>query len=197
MREFEKPYAAGMPNEQQFNQISRALYSYCKVMREPKMGPAPALITIFSGLGPTLLFLALGVSLLTAVAIGASLCALFAFLFWLAYRYRSGASKRLNSFLAEDGGRMMINDFAFAQPCMNDQFRLGRYFLYIRNGAVIRIDSIADIVKIVGSSGAYSSISVKDENGSMTCPLCRLHMLNAEAELYEIRQAVMQRKMSR
>ena len=42
----QNPYANGMMNEQQLNQISNALYSYCKVMSVPKMGAAPAVITI-------------------------------------------------------------------------------------------------------------------------------------------------------
>ena len=141
MSEFEKSYATGMMNEQQFNQLSQALYNYCKVMSVPKLGAAPVVITVLTGGIITLLLAALGESLLLAVAVGAIVIAVFAFLFWLAYRYRAGASKRLNSFLAEDGGRMMISDFAVAQPFVNDQFRLGRYYLYIRNGAVLKLDS--------------------------------------------------------
>ena len=86
----QKYYAAEIMNEQQLDQLSHALYSYCKVMSVPKMGPAPAVITILTGLIATLLFLALGESLLLAVVIGAVLIAVFAFLCWLAYRYRSG-----------------------------------------------------------------------------------------------------------
>ena len=37
MSEFEKSYASGMMNEQQFNQLSQALYNYCKVMSVPKL----------------------------------------------------------------------------------------------------------------------------------------------------------------
>ncbi len=108
------PYAAGMMNQQQFDQISYALYNYCKVMSVPKLGAAPVVITVLTGLTLTLIIAALGESLLLAIATGAIVSAVFAFLFWLAYRYRVGASKRLNSFLAEDGGRMMISDFATA-----------------------------------------------------------------------------------
>ena len=103
----------------------------------------------------------------------------------------------LNSFLAADGGQGMYIDFASAQPFANDQFRLGRYYLFIKNGAVLRRDSIADIVRQRNNyqmvlTGVYLTIKVKDEHGSMACPLCRVHMLNAQAEINEIRQAVMQ-----
>ena len=191
----QNPYANGMMNEQQLNQISNALYSYCKVMRVPKLGAAPIVITVLAGLMATLLIAALGKSLLMAVAIGASISVVFAFLFWLAYRYRVGASKRLNSFLAEDGGRIMFSDFASAQPCMGDQFRLGRYYLFIKNGAVLRLDSITDIVRVACRSGVGVSVKVKDENGSMSLLLCKVHRFNDRAEIDEIRQAVMQRRM--
>ena len=192
----QKSYAAEKMNEQQIDQLSHALYSYCKVMSVPKMGAAPAVITILTGLIATLLFAALGESLLTAVAIGAPISAVFAFLFWLAYRYRVGASKRLNSYLAEDGGRIMFSDFASAQPCMGDQFRLGRHYLFIRNGAVLRLDSINDIVRVATRSGVGVSVTVNDENGSMSLPLCRVHRPNDRAEIDEIRKAVLQRKLS-
>ena len=192
-------YANGMMNQQQLDQLSNALYSYCKVMRVPKMGAAPAVITVLTGLILSLIIAALGESLLLAVAIGAIVSAVFAFLFWLAYRYRSGASKRLNAYLAADGGQAMYIDFGWAQPFANDQFRVGRYFLFIRNGAVIRLDSVADIVRIVNHyravpTGVSLTVKVKDENGSMACPLCRLHVLNAAAEIEEIHRAVLQRR---
>ena len=191
----QNPYANGMMNEHQLNQISNALYSYCKVMRVPKLGAAPIVITVLAGLMATLLIAALGESLLMAVAIGASISVVFAFLFWLAYRYRVGASKRLNSFYAEDNGRLMFSDFASAQPCMGDQFRLGRYYLFIKNGAVLRLDSITDIVRVACRSGVGVSVKVKDENGSMSLLLCKVHRFNDRAEIDEIRQAVMQRRM--
>ena len=191
----QNPYANGMMNEQQLNQISNALYSYCKVMRVPKLGAAHIVITVLAGLMATLLIAALGESLLMAVAIGASISVVFAFLFWLAYRYRVGASKRLNSFYAEDNGRLMFSDFASAQPCMGDQFRLGRYYLFIKNGAVLRLDSITDIVRVACRSGVGVSVKVKDENGSMSLLLCKVHRFNDRAEIDEIRQAVMQRRM--
>ena len=191
----QNPYANGMMNEQQLNQISNALYSYCKVMRVPKLGAAPIVITVLAGLMATLLIAALGESLLMAVAIGASISVVFAFLFWLAYRYRVGASKRLNSFYAEDNGRLMFSDFASAQPCMGDQFRLGRYYLFIKNGAVLRLDSITDIVRVACRSGVGVSVKVKDENGSMSLLLCKVHRFNDRAEIDEIRQAVMQRRL--
>ena len=192
----QNPYANGMMNEHQLNQISNALYSYCKVMRVPKLGAAPIVITVLAGLMATLLIAALGESLLMAVAIGASISVVFAFLFWLAYRYRVGASKRLNSFYAEDNGRLMFSDFASAQPCMGDQFRLGRYYLFIKNGAVLRLDSITDIVRVACRSGVGVSVKVKDENGSMSLLLCKVHRFNDRAEIDEIRKAVMQRKFS-
>ena len=80
----QNPYANGMMNEQQLNQISNALYSYCKVMSVPKMGAAPVVITVLSDLVATLLFVAIGESLLTAMVIGTPISALFTFLCWLA-----------------------------------------------------------------------------------------------------------------
>ena len=192
----QNPYDTEAMNEQQLNQLSHALYSYCKVMSVPKMGAAPVVITVLTGLILTLFIAALGESLLIAVTTGAIVSVVFAFLCWLAYRYRVGASKRLNSFLAEDGGRMMISDFAFAQPFANDQFRLGRYYLYIKNGAVLKIDSIADIVRIYTRSCVGVSAKVNDANGSMSFLLCRLHVLNDRAEIDEIRNAVLQRQLS-
>lgn len=183
-------------NEQQLNQLSHALYSYCKVMHVPKLGAAPVVITVLTGLILTLFIAALGESLLIAVITGAIVSVVFALLCWLAYRYRAGASKRLNSFLAEDGGRMMISDFAFAQPFANDQFRLGRYYLYIKNGAVLKIDSIADIVRIYTRSGVGVSAKVNDANGSMSFLLCILPLLNDRAVIDEIRNAVLQRQLS-
>lgn len=190
----QNPYANGMMNEQQLNQISNALYSYCKVMSEPKLGAASVVITVLTGLAATLLFVALGESLLTSMVIGTPISALLAFLCWLAYRYRVGASKRLNSYLGEDGGQIMFSDFASAQPCMGDQFRLGRHYLFIKNGAVLRLNSITDIVRVAGSSGVGVSVTVKDENGSMSLPLCRVHRLNDRAEIDEICKAVLPRQ---
>ena len=192
----QNPYDTEAMNEQQLNQLSHALYSYCKVMHVPKLGAAPVVITVLTGLILTLFIAALGESLLIAVTTGAVVSAVFAFLFWLAYRYRVGASKRLNSFLAEDGGRIMFSDFASAQPCMGDQFRLGRHYLFIRNGAVLRLDSINDIVRVATRSGVGVSVTVNDENGSMSLPLCRVHRPNDRAEIDEIRKAVLQRKLS-
>ena len=191
----------GIMNEQQLNQPDQALYNYCKVMRVPKLGAAPIVITVLTGLILTLLIAALGESLLIAVATGAIVSAVFAFLFWLAYRYRVGASKRFNSYLATDNGQIMFSDFASAQPVMSDQFRLGRHYLFIKNGAVLRRDSITDVVRITTNyrmlpTGVYLSIFVEDENGSMSLPLCRVHRFNDRAEIDEIRKAVMQRKFS-
>ncbi|MCR5816785.1 MAG: hypothetical protein K6F91_07885 [Ruminococcus sp.] len=186
-------YANGMMNEHQLGQYANALYSYCKVMRVPKMGVAPALITILTGLTATLLFAALGESLQTALLIGTPLSAMFAFICWLAYRYRKGASKRLNSYLVPDGGQAMFLDFANAQPFIDDQFRLGRYFLFIRNGAVIRRDGITDVVRVNTHAGIYLSIKVNDENGAMSLPLCRVHTLKAHTEIDEIRRMLLQR----
>ncbi len=194
-------YANGMRNGQQPNQSSQALYNYCIVMRKPKLGAAPVVITILEGVVITLVTALLGVKLWKAVVIGVIVSAVFAFICWLAYRVRSGSSKRLNSYIAVDGGQGVFNDFATAQPFAGDQFRLGRYYLFIKNGAVLSLDSIADIVKVTTNyrmvpTGVYLSISVEDENGSMSLPLCRVHMLKAEAEIDDIRKAVLQRHLS-
>ena len=192
----QNPYDTEAMNEQQLNQLSHALYSYCKVMHVPKLGAAPVVITVLTGLILTLFIAALGESLLIAVTTGAVVSAVFAFLCWLAYRYRVGASKRLNSYLGEDGGQILYSDFVSAQPRMGDQFRLGRYYLFIRNGAVLRLDSINDLVRVATRSGVGVSVTVNDENGSMSLPLCRVHRPNDRAEIDEIRKAVLQRKLS-
>lgn len=197
----QEPYVAGIMNVQQLDQISSALYSYCKVMRVPKLGAVPIVVTVLEGLIITLVIAALGGTLLIAVVAGALVSAVFAFLCWLVYRYRAGASKRFNSYLAADGGRSIYYDFASAQPFANDQFRLGRYYLFIKNGAVLRLDSITDIVTIRGHyrmvpTGVGLSAAVNDEHGSMSFPLCRVNMLNAQAEVDMIRNAVMQRHSS-
>ena len=191
-------YAAGIMNEQQFYQASQALYSYCKVMRVPKLGAVPVVVTVLEGVAITLVLAVTGMRLWMAVAIGALASALFSFLCWLAYRYRVGASKRLNTYLAVDGGQGMIIDFASARPFVDDQFRVGRYYLFIKNGAVIRRDSIIDIVRMTSHykmvpTAVFLSAKVKDENVSMSLPLCRVHMLKADAEIEEIRKAVLQR----
>ncbi len=95
----------------------------------------------------------------------------------------------------------MFSDFASAKPFADDQFRLGRYYLFIKNGAVLSLDSIADIVKVTTNyrmvpTGVYLSASVKDEHGSMACTLCRVHMLKAGEEIDEIRKAVLQKHLS-
>ena len=95
----------------------------------------------------------------------------------------------------------MIIDFASARPFVGDQFRVGSYYLFIKKGAVLRLDSISDIVRTTTNykmvpTGMYLTVKVNDEHGSMAFPLCRLHMLNAAAEIDEIRRAVMQRHMS-
>ena len=194
-------YANGIMNEQQLNQLSNALYSYCKVMRVPRVGAVPVVVTVLVGVMITLILAALGESLGTAALIGAPVSVVFALLCCLIYRFRSGAAKRLNAYLAADGGQSMFIDFGWAQPFADDQFRLGRYFLFIRNGAVVRLDSITDIVRIVSHyravpTGVFLSVKVKDENGSMSLPLCRVHMLKAEAEIDDIRKAVLQRHLS-
>jgi len=192
----QNPNTNGIMNEQQYNQISYALNSYCKVMSVPKMGPAPAVITILTGVMITLVIAALGESLLLAVAIGAIVIAVFAFLFILAYRYRVKASQRFNSYLGEDGGRMMISEFAYAQPFANDQFRLGNHYLYIKNGAVLKIDSIVDIVRVFTRSCVGVHAKVNDASGSASFLLCILPVFSYGPKIDEIRKAVMQRQMS-
>lgn len=193
-----KNYAAGIMNGQQPNQIGQALYSYCKVMRAPKLGAVPVVVTVLEGVAITIAMVALGMTLQAAVVIGVIVSAVFAFLCWLILRYRVGASKRLNSYLAADGGRSMFSDFAVAQPFVDDQFRVGRYYLFIKNGAVLRLDGIYDIVRVTShyrmvATGVFLSVKVKDAYGSMAFPLCRLHMLKAGSEIAEIRRAVMRR----
>ena len=186
----------GIMNEQQLNQPDQALYNYCKVMRVPKLGVVPVVVTVLEGLIITLVIAALGESLLLAVAIGAIVIAVFAFLFILAYRYRVKASQRLNSYLNEDGGRMMISEFAYAQPFANDQFRLGNHYLYIKNGAVLKIASIVDIVRVFTRSCVGVHAKVNDASGSASFLLCILPVFSYGPKIDEIRKAVMQRQMS-
>ena len=197
MSQFNQEYNAnGIMNEQYLDQLGQAFYNYCNVMSKPKLGAGPIVIVVLVGVIPILLFTALGESILLSVGIGAILSAVFAFLFWLAYRYRAGASKMFNSFLDADGGQGMYIDFASAQPFANDQFRLGRYYLFIKNGAVLRLDSITDIVRVTNRSLVGLTAVVKDGNGSMSYTLCWWTRLEGRQEIDEIRNAVMQRRMS-
>ena len=42
----QNPYVNGIMNEQQLNQIRYALYKYCIVVRKPKLGPIPIVVTV-------------------------------------------------------------------------------------------------------------------------------------------------------
>ncbi len=197
----QNPYANGIMNEQQFNQSAQALNSYCKVMRVPKLGVAPVVITILEGLITTLLMAVAGMGILKTVIVGGFITAMFGVMCWILYRYRVGAAERFNAYLNEDGGQGMIIDFASAQPFADDQFRLGRHYLFKKGGAVIKRDCITDIVRTnthasMVPTGVYLTVVCKDDSGSLTFPLCRVHMLNSWAEVDEIRNAVLQRRMS-
>ena len=126
----------------------------------------PEYMALLVGLSIALILFALGEKLSTALLIGAPVSAVFAILCVILYRFRSGASKRLNAYLAADGGQSMYMDFASAQPYADDQFRVGRYFLFIKNGAVVRLDSVADIVRVVSHyrmvpTAVFLSVKVK------------------------------------
>ena len=185
-------------SDQQLRQLGDALFGYCKVRRVPKMGFAPVLIVIFEFAAiSALCIVAAGVA--AGLFIGAFFGGMFAFLVWLVYRLRVGASKRLNTYFATDGEVNMLYDFASAESFVSDQFRIGRQYLFIRNGAVLRIVSIADIRMIahhyrIVPTGFSMSIIVDDENGRMAFPLCRLHMFRFRAEMEEIQNTVMQRR---
>ena len=179
------------------NQPNHAFYSYCRVKINPWLVPFAVVVTVLEGVIITFLVATTGATLWTSVFIGGFFSALFAFIFWYAKRVQTGSAKRLNSYLAADGGQGMFSDFASAQPFANDQFRVGRQYLFIKNGAVLRLDSITDIVRInhhyrFVPTGVSLTLKVNDEHGSMAFPLCRVHMLNAQAEINEIRNAVMQ-----
>ena len=49
-------YATGIMSEQQLNNMRKTLYSYCKVMRAPKLGAVPVVVTVLEGLILTLVF---------------------------------------------------------------------------------------------------------------------------------------------
>ena len=189
------------PNPQTLTQAApsqpgNTLYSYCRVKRNPWLVPVAVVVTGIEGVIITLLVATTGASLWTSVFIGGFFSAMFAFIFWIAYRYQAGAAKRHNSYLAADGGQSMFSDFASAQPFANDQFRVGRQYLFIRNGAVLRLDSINDIVRVATRSGVGVSVTVNDENGSMSLLLCKVHRFNDRAEIEVIREAVMHRHLS-
>jgi hypothetical protein len=181
----------GIMNQQQLNQQSQALYNYCKVRRSHKFAPVAIVVTVLMGLLITLL-VATVTPLLTAVFVGGLISGMFGLLCWFACKNQTGSAQRLNSYLAADGGQGLYSDFAFAQPFEDDQFRLGRQYLFIKNSAVFRLSSIYDIVRINTNAGIYLSVKVKDEHGSNAFPLCRVHLLNASAEIDEIRKAVLQ-----
>ena len=207
-QDYQNLYQSGMsnqnrdPNPQTLTQAApsqpgNTLYSYCRVKRNSKLVPVSIVVTVLEGVIISLLVATTGATLWTSVFIGGLISAMFAFLFWYAKRVQTGSAKRLKSYLAADGGQSMFSDFASAQPFANDQFRVGRQYLFIRNGAVLRLDSIIDIVRInhhyrFVPMGVSLTLKVNDEHGSMAFPLCRVHMLNAQAEVNEIRNPVLQ-----
>ena len=178
-------------DQQQLNQQGQALYSYCKVRRSNKFVPVAIVVTVLLWLLITLL-VATVTSLLKAVFIGGLLSGLFGFLCWFVNKQQTGTATRLDYYLAADGGQGLFSDFAFAQPFEDDQFRLGRQYLFIKNSTVLRLDSIYDIVRINTNAGIYLTVKAKDEHGSIAYPLCRVHLLSASAEIDEIRKAVLQ-----
>ena len=115
------------------------------------------------------------------------------------YRTLVGASKRLNTYFSKDGEANVLIDFSTAQPFADDQFRLGRHYLFIKNGAVLRNDSVTDIIRVISHykiipTGIWLSVTVEDENGSMAFPLCKVHMLKFGEEMNEIYNVIMQRR---
>lgn len=185
------PYGAGIMNQQQLNQQGQALYNYCKLKRSHKFVPVAIVVTVLMWLLITLL-VATVTPLLTAVFIGGIMGGLFGFLCWYVNKQQTGTATRLDYYLAADGGQGLFSDFASAQPFEDDQFRLGRQYLFIKNSTVLRLDSIYDIVRINTSAGIYLTVKAKDEHGSIAYPLCRVHLLSASEEFDEIRKAVLQ-----
>ena len=181
----------GIMNQQQLNQQGQALYSYCKVRRSNKFAPVAIVVTVLLWVLITLLVAAIA-PLLKAVFIGGLLSGIFGFLFWYVNKQQTGSEKKLGSYLAADGGQGLFSDFALAQPFEDDQFRLGRQYLFIKNSAILRLDSIYDIVRINTNAGIYLTVKAKDEHGSIAYPLCRVHLLSASEEFDEIRKAVLQ-----
>ena len=176
---------------QQLNQQGQALYNYCKLKRTHKFVPVAIVVTVLMWLLITLLA-ATVTPLLTAVFIGGIMGGLFGFLCWYVNKQQTGTATRLDYYLAADGGQGLFSDFALAQPFEDDQFRLGRQYLFIKNSTVLRLDSIYDIARINTNAGIYLSVKAKDEHGSIAYPLCRVHLLSASAEFDEIRKAVLQ-----
>ena len=181
----------GIMNQQQLNQQGQALFNYCKLKRSHKFVPVAIVVTVLMWLLITLL-VATVTPLLTAVFIGGIMGGLFGFLCWYVNKQQTGTTTRLDYYLAADGGQGLFSDFALAQPFEDDQFRLGRQYLFIKNSTVLRLDSIYDIVRIRTHAGIYLTVKAKDEHGSISYPLCRVHLLNASAEIDEIRKAVLQ-----
>ena len=184
----------GIMNQQQLNQQSQALYNYCKLKRTHKFVPVAIVVTVLMWLLITLL-VATVTPLLTAVFIGGIMGGLFGFLCWYVNKQQTGTTTRLDYYLAADGGQGLFSDFALAQPFEDDQFRLGRQYLFIKNSTVLRLDSIYDIVRIRTHAGIYLTVKAKDEHGSISYPLCRVHLLSASEEFDEIRKAVLQRTL--
>lgn len=56
-------YTNGIMNGQQLDQISNALNKYCIVVRKPKLGPIPIVVTVLEGVVITLLMAATGMNL--------------------------------------------------------------------------------------------------------------------------------------
>lgn len=190
--------AAPAVNEQMLRQLGNDMGNYCKVQRVPKLGAAPVLIVLFEFAAiSALCIVAAGVA--AGLFIGAFFGGVFALLVWLVYRLRVGASKRLNTYFGTDGEVNVLLDFASAEPFVNDQFRLGMKYLFIRNSAVLRIVNITDVRIIVHHyriipTGFHLTAIVDDENGSLAFPLCRLHMFKFRSESEQVISTIMQRR---
>ena len=85
------------PNPQTLTQAApsqpgNTLYSYCRVKRNSKLVPVSIVVTVLEGVIISLLVATTGATLWTSVFIGGFFSAMFAFIFWLAYRYQAGAA---------------------------------------------------------------------------------------------------------
>lgn len=103
---------SGMSQQQSF-QLGKAMADYCKVMRVPKLGIVPVIVTVFVMVAVSAL-ITIASGIYVGLFVGAFFGALFAFIVWLGYRLRAGASKRLNSYFAQEGEEAVLSDFAIA-----------------------------------------------------------------------------------
>ena len=184
--------------EQQLYQLGQAMYDYTKIQRVPKIGFLPVLIVVLEGAVITPLCIA-AAGVYAGAFVGIFITALFALLVGLVYRLRAGSSKRLNTYFAQEGEAGILNEFACAQSFANDQFRLSIRYIFIKNGAVLRLADVCEVQRMIHHyriipTGFSLIVKVNDENGKMAFPLCRLRYFGNRAEAEQIADMIISRQ---